>query len=36
MVAKATMQRPRIAIDNFSLFFTPFQRLAFVSMVLPV
>ncbi len=39
MVTKATMQRPRMASDNsenFSLFFTPFQMLALVSMVLPV
>jgi len=36
MVARAMMQRPRIAIDNFSLFFTPFHMLDFVSMVLLV
>jgi hypothetical protein len=36
MVANATMQRARMAIDNFSVFFTPFHMLAFGSMVLLV
>jgi hypothetical protein len=36
IVANARMQRPRISIDHFSLFRTPFQMLDLVSMVLLV
>jgi hypothetical protein len=32
MTAKVKMQIPRVTTDSFSVFFTPFHMLGFVSM----